>query len=182
VWVVEDERDLVERSKRGDERAFAALVHAYQRVLFNLACRMVNDCEDARDLTQTVFLKAYAHLGGFDSRYRFFSWIYRIMMNESLNLLSRRRSQEELPRALAAEGGSAEELHERNRLRETIEESMKRLSPEHREVILLRHFLRLSHREMSDLLEIPEKTVKARLHSARRALQPILQRQGVPWT
>src|SRR5882762_2699539 len=91
-----DEDDLVQRTLAGDREAFGSLVEAYQRVVFNLALRMVGDAEDARDVTQTVFVKAYQKLSTFDQRNRFFSWLYRIGINESINLLHRRKSREEL--------------------------------------------------------------------------------------
>jgi RNA polymerase sigma-70 factor (ECF subfamily) len=180
--VEEQDADLVERSLRGDEQAFAKLVDAYEKILFNLAYRMVSDREEARDLTQTVFLKVYRSLAGFDRRYKFFSWVYRIMIHECLDWLNHRRPQEPLDEGLAAQGHSPEEDRERNRVNEAVQQAMMRLTPEHREVIILRHFLLLSHREMSRLLKIPEKTVKSRLYAARQQLGGILQHEERPWS
>ena len=93
-------------------------MEAYQGVLFNLALRMVGDPEDARDVTQTAFVKAYSKLATFDRRNRFFSWLYRIGINESLNWLGRRRSREELDDGLESpEAGPerAAELSEEER-------------------------------------------------------------------
>ncbi len=177
----ENETELVERSLRGDEQAFARLVDVYQRILFNLAYRMVDSREDARDLTQTVFLKVYQNLGSFDHRRKFFSWVYRIMINECLNYLSSRRPQENLNEALAGSGASPADQLERQQTSEVVQRAIMRLSPEYREAIILRHFLQLSHREMSELLGIPEKTVKSRLYSARQRLGRVLQRQEATW-
>jgi RNA polymerase sigma-70 factor (ECF subfamily) len=182
VLVIEEkDRELVERSLRGDEQAFAQLVGTYQRILFNLAYRMVNNREDARDLTQTVFLKVYRNLGGFDHRRKFFSWVYRIMINECLNCLNNRRPQERLSESLVGWDISPMDRIERRQTSEIVQRAIMRLSPEHREAIILRHFVQLSHREMSELLRIPEKTMKSRLYSARQRLGRILQRQEAIW-
>ena len=108
MMIERDEQELVERAKQGDSRAFEKLVQAYERVIFNLALRMTNDREDARDIAQTVFVKAYQGLKGFDPKYRFFSWIYRIGVNESLNHRGRNRRHEELDEGLASDGYDAD--------------------------------------------------------------------------
>jgi RNA polymerase sigma-70 factor (ECF subfamily) len=173
-----EEQELIRRAQRGDARAFEGIVASYERVLFNLALRMVGDREDARDLTQVVLIKAYQGLPSFDPDRPFFSWVYRIMINESLNLLSRRRRSEEVDEQMPATGPSPEEEFERGRLVDRVQRALMKLSPEHREVIVLRHFLHLSHHEMSDALHIPEKTVKSRLFTARQRLALVLRQGG----
>ena len=75
------DRLLVQRCREGDRRAFEALVGQYEKPVFNAALRMLRNPEDARDVTQTVFLKAFEHLADYDPKYRFYSWIYRIALN-----------------------------------------------------------------------------------------------------
>jgi RNA polymerase sigma-70 factor (ECF subfamily) len=174
-----DEQALIRRAQRGDGKAFEQIVAAYEGLLFNLALRMVKDREDARDLTQSVLIKAYEGLGSFDPRRRFFSWVYRIMINESLNLLKRRRPVEALDERLPSDAATPDECAERARVAEIVQEALMEVSPEHREVVVLRHFLNLSHEEMSDVLQIPEKTVKSRLYAARQKLGAVLKRRGV---
>lgn len=174
-----DEARLVQESLGGDERAFGALVKAYQKVLFNLAVRIVRNHEDALDLTQTVFVKAYRKLGSFDRHHKFFSWIYRIMLNESLSLRARRRLHEPLDDRIVAPQAAPDEQHIQKEACEMVRNAVMELSPGDRDTIVLRHFLGLSHREMSDFLGIPEKTVKSRLHSARHKLGGILKRAGI---
>jgi len=174
-----DESVLVTRSLAGDERAFAELVEIHQRVLFNLALRIVGDHEDARDLAQTVFVKAYRNLASFDRGRRFFSWIYRITINESLSFVSRRRPQEPLNEVMRAPGRSPEEQWEQEELGTMVRHAVMQLTTEYRDVIVARHFLNLSHREIGDLLSVPEKTVKSRLHTARQRLGGILCRNGI---
>src|SRR5258706_14703991 len=100
LGVEEQEATLLDRCLGGDGGAFGQLIDRYQRVLFNVSLRMVGNREDARDITQTVFLKAYENLGSFDRKHRFFSWVYRITINESLNHLSRNRRVEPLDESL----------------------------------------------------------------------------------
>jgi len=176
-----DEQDLAERAKEGDDRAFTKLVERYERVIYNLALRMTNDREDARDITQTVFVKAYQNLGSFDSRHKFFSWIYRIGVNECLNHRARSRRHEELDPDLVCEGegGDADERASTLLRSEAIEDSLMNLSIDYRTVIILRHFLELNQAEMAQILGVPEKTVKSRLHSARQLMAGHLGRRGI---
>jgi len=177
-----DEADLIARTLAGDHRAFTTLVEAHQRVLYSLALRMVRDPEDARDLTQTVFVKAYRNLDRFDRNHRFFSWVYRIMMNEALNHIRSHRQHETLDDGLLAPGGTPEDHAERAQVDERVRRAVMLLQEDHRDVIVLRHFLLQSHREMSALLGVPEKTVKSRLHTARQRLGEVLTRQGIHQT
>jgi len=172
------EIQLIQRAQRGDGRAFGKLALEYQRVLFNLALRMTRNREDARDLTQAVFLKAYRGLAGFDTGRRFYSWLYRIMLNESLNFLGTRREQVPVAENLADVQRSPEDDYLNSVIQQTIQTALEELNPDQRQIIILRHFLHLSYEEMGEVLEIPAKTVKSRLFTARQSLAPILQRLG----
>lgn len=149
----------------------------YERVLFKVALRMVGNYEDARDIAQTTFVKAYQNLASYDPRFRFFSWIYRIMMNESLNLIQRRRTHLPLDPTLASPQNVQDDAQARE-LSERVQSALAKLSAEYREAVILRHFGELSYREMSSVLSIPEKTVKSRLYTARRRLGELLQDPG----
>ena len=173
-----DEAELIERASRGDHGAFGALVDAHGRVVYNVALRMVRNAEDARDISQIVFVKAYEKLGTFDRRSRFFSWIYRIAINEALNLLRSRKRHDPLDESILSTDRTPDRRAEASEEESMVQNAMADLSIEHREVIVLRHFLGLSHREMGELLHLPEKTVKSRLFSARGRLGQILQKRG----
>ena len=173
-----DDAKLVEKALAGDHQAFGALVDAYSRPIFNLGLRMLNDREEARDLAQTVFVKAYEKLATFDRRNRFFSWIYRIAINQALNVLKRRRRLEDLDEGLAERSPGPEDRSAVSQEEAMVREGMMHLTTDYREVIVLRHFLDLSHREMSEVLHIPEKTVKSRLHTARERLGCWLRQRG----
>lgn len=177
-----DESDiarLVLESQQGSAEAFEELLSVYQKPIFNVAYRILNDYEDARDVTQNVFLKAYANLEKFDQKHRFFSWIYRIAINESINLRTAKRPQEDLDHAQIKESHTPEKALNQRELDESIQSALMSLGIDYRIVIVLRHFNQCSYRDMSDILEIPEKTVKSRLFTARCLLRESLSRMGV---
>jgi RNA polymerase sigma-70 factor (ECF subfamily) len=169
----EDEIACVARCLDGDASAFEALVIRYQRVLFTVALRLLGNAEDARDATQNAFVRAYRRLDTFDPSRRFFSWIYRIAVNESLNLRRARRPHEPLPATLETPGGAMDGVEARE-LSERVQAALMTLSHEQREVVVMRHFADLSYEEIAETLDIPEKTVKSRLFSARQRLAPLL--------
>ncbi len=167
---------LVKDCVQGRPEAFDVLVDRYYKVLFNVALRIVGDSEEARDITQTTFMKAYEKLHTYDPKHKFFSWIYRIAVNESLNTTGRRRPREPLETELVARGDTPEQIYEKAQLSQTIQAALMNLSLEHRQVVVLRHFGELSYKDMASALSIPEKTVKSRLFEARQQLCTILIR------
>jgi RNA polymerase sigma-70 factor (ECF subfamily) len=176
---VDDDPDetLVERCREGDGSAFAVLVERYHRPLYNAAFRVLGNAEDAADITQVVFMKVTERLDDFDSRYKFFSWIYRIALNESLNLARKRGREEPLDDEEQVAGGRDAEPDwnlDRNELAERIQRALLGMAVDDRAVITLRHFSDCSYREMSTILGIAEKTVKSRLFAARRRLRELL--------
>jgi RNA polymerase sigma-70 factor (ECF subfamily) len=168
---------LVARCLGGDVEAFAPLVRRYERVLYNVALRMLGDREDARDVTQDAFLKAYQKLATFDPSYRFFSWMYRIVVNESLNLRGRRTPTTALEFDLVSSGRADDGLRERE-IRDRVQAGLARLPDSDREVLVLRHFAELSYGDIAVSLGIAEKTVKSRLHEARQRLGRALGPEG----
>jgi RNA polymerase sigma-70 factor (ECF subfamily) len=165
----EEDAAAIRQCLEGHTAAFDSLVVRYERVLFRVAVRMLGNTEDARDATQTAFIKAFEQLHRYDPAYRFFSWIYRILANECLNQLRARRPQVEVDAGLAASGGpfEAAEASERRR---RVQAAILELAPAYREVVVLRHFAELSYEEIAAALNIPAKTVKSRLHTARQQL------------
>ncbi|MEK7317266.1 MAG: sigma-70 family RNA polymerase sigma factor [Candidatus Eisenbacteria bacterium] len=169
----------MQKARQGDSRAFGVLVDRYQRVVYNLALRMVNDRDEAQDIAQTVFVKVFQNLDSYDPRYRFFSWIYRITLNESLTHRGRLRRHEELDPGLESNGRGPDECAALGEVRTEIGNALMQLSADYRTVVIMRHFLELNQMEMSQILEVPEKTVKSRLHTARRLLGEMLSRKGI---
>jgi RNA polymerase sigma-70 factor (ECF subfamily) len=173
--------ELVRRCRGGERSAFDQLVRNYERPVFSVALRMTHSREDALDITQTAFLKAFERLHSYDPSYRFFSWIYRIAVNESLDLLAaRRRGVEPVDEQLPdASGRTPESELGELQFSAALERAIQALRPEHRAVVLLRHVAACSYAEIAQALELPEKTVKSRLFSARQALREALDREGL---
>lgn len=169
---------LVHACLNGDPTAFATLVDRYQGPLYNATYRITGSVDDALDATQAAFTSAYEKLHTFDPSHRFFSWIYRIAVNQALNIVSRRRPQAPLdPASAIATDDPDRALGEAESTR-AVHEALQELSDIHRTVIVLKHLQGLSYREISDVLDIPETTVKSRLFDARRRLRTVLHEQG----
>jgi RNA polymerase sigma-70 factor (ECF subfamily) len=168
-----DDQALVNRCLAGDPAAFEGVVRRYQRVLFTVALRTLGDYDEAGDATQNAFFKAYQKLHTFDQHRRFFSWIYRILVNECLNARRDRHPHEPITPELARVGSPADILETVER-RRSVQAAILELPLEYREVIILRHFAELSYDEISDALGVPARTVKSRLHTARQRLGQVL--------
>lgn len=177
--MVDDDLKLVDGVLKGNRKSFEAIVEKYHKLVYNLALRMSRNADDAADITQSVFLKVYEKLSTFDSKYKFFSWLYRIAVNEALNLVQKVERREKLSEEMASEEempdlsvGSQDTTH-------GVQEALLELDVPYRAVIVLRHFQDLSYEEISQILDIPEKTVKSRLFTARTMLRTICQRRGI---
>lgn len=173
-----DDKALVRQSLGGDNRSFEQLVDRYQRVLYNVSLRMLNSPEDAMDVTQTAFIKAYEKLDTYNSKYKFFSWIYKIMINESLNVLNRRKPLDPVDSNLVSRDKTPDEEYRENWMAERVQAAVANLPLDYRRLIVLRHFGNLSYRDMSGALDLPEKTVKSRLYTARQMLKDLLLNRG----
>jgi len=174
----EDDPALVLRCREGDRDAFERLVMRYQKPVFNVALRMLRNRQDALDVAQTTFLKAFEHLADYDPAFRFYSWLYRIAINESLNALALRRPRGELDADTADERPGPDRNAEGDQALQAIEDALMVLSTELRTVTVLRHITQLSYLEIAEALGLAEKTVKSRLHSARERLRDHLRRGG----
>lgn len=170
---------LVQRCREGDSRAFAALLGRYEKPVFNAALRMLRNPEDARDVAQTVFLKAYEHLADYDPKYRFYSWIYRIALNESINALNGRKRLVPIVGDEVDERCGADDDLESEQLSVRVQAALMNIKPEYRAVIVLKHFLDMSYEDIGQILELPEKTVKSRLFTGRQLLKDALQTSGI---
>jgi RNA polymerase sigma-70 factor (ECF subfamily) len=169
---------LVEACLRGDRHAFDKLVDRYEGPLYSAAYRITGSVEDAMDATQNAFVNAYEKLHTFDPSYRFFSWIYRIAVNQSLNLVGRRKNQTEIEDDTAIAGQGPAEVFDTAEIRGQLKRALLELDPHYRTVIVLKHLEGFSYREISELLDIPEKTVKSRLFTARQRLRVVLTERG----
>src|SRR5437867_3329385 len=179
--VLKDETDeaLARSSVSGDPRAFEELVTRYQRMVYTLTLRMVGNGEDARELTQVSFIKAWRGLGRFDSRRRFFSWLYRIAVHECLNFRRQRRRFEAMETEPESPGRGPAEQAEELETEAQVQQALNRVGERDRQILVLRHFLDLSYEAIGEALRVPPKTVKSRLYVARQRLRIELERIGV---
>ncbi len=175
--VEQEDSALVRQCLDGNRAGFDTLVKKYIKPIYNLAFRMVSDRETAADIAQTTFVKAYENLRSFDLRLKFFSWIYRIAINESLNVLGKQRQTDPLSEELVSPEATPDEAYRDKERKEIIQGALMKLAPDHRSVIILRHYMDLTYAEMSATLGITEKKVKSRLFSARQQLRVILKKE-----
>ncbi len=184
-----DELSLVELAKAGDATAFTELVKRYDKKIFRLAKHITQNDEDAEDVLQETFLKAYEHLDGFQGNSRFYTWIVRIGVNEALMKLRKRKSsrtvsldeeidtgEEMLVREIAVWDGNPEDQYSKEEFHQLLNEALDSLKPAFREVFTLRDIAELSTEETAEKLNISIAAVKSRLLRARLQLRERLTR------
>lgn len=189
-----DDEKLVRKCQSGDRAAFDELMLRYQARIFSAALRLLGDFEDAQEVAQDTFVRAYRGIGGFRLRSSFYTWLYRILLNCSINRRKARGREagfhvESLDRATGEEGGgfrrepvddrhNPEQELERRELARQIETCLARLSHDHAAVVVLRDVQGMSYEEIAAILGCSVGTVKSRLHRARVELRMLLQRYG----
>lgn len=184
--MTEPDEQLVDRTLRGDLRAFEALVQRHQAVVFRVAARITGPA-DAEDVTQDTFLRAFHRLGRFRGEAPFRAWLLQIAHNAALNAQARRRPEpHEAIESLAEASPQGEERTPAERLeeserRERLELKVRQLTPSHRLVLVLRDIEGLSYEEIADVTGSPIGSVKGRLHRGRRELIDILRRNTYDW-
>ncbi|MGV3487297.1 MAG: RNA polymerase sigma factor [Tuberibacillus sp.] len=167
---------LIYKAKRGDQQAFAALVRKYQGSVFRQAYAMVGDRMEAEDIAQDAFIKAFYSLKKLDNEYAFTSWLTRIVSNACYDHLKRANKRKSTSLDDQETVQPRESPIEKSQMRMNLREAMQMLSPDHREVIILRDIQGFSYKEIADILEIPVGTVKSRISIARMELKEELTR------
>ena len=174
----QDDLQLIAASKGGDQDAFAQLVQRYQRRVFNLVYRMLQQYEEANETTQETFLAAWQGLPAFRGDARFATWLYRIAYNCSLKQLEQRKRDKALQVALEAEQDNAKltdtEMDVRDR-QALVREHLSHLPAKYRIVLILRHLQDMTYEEMAEILTMPIGTIKTHLFRARNLLKERLQ-------
>jgi len=189
------EAELVDRARRGDHAAFQVLVERYQDRVYGLARRILRDPDRARDAVQEGFLKAYAGLARFEGRSGFYTWLYRLVFNQCIDMKRRDRSArheewddeiardvapgaDTAPLPLGTELADPANAYHRGRLREALAAAIESLPDDARRTLLLREVDGLSYEEIAVALGIPKGTVMSRLHYARRRVRDTLIANG----
>jgi len=185
-WEQQDDRILVDRAKRGEQDAFATLVRRHQDRAFNLAFQMVRNREDALDISQEAFARAYSSLSAFKGEARFATWLHRIVVNLAIDSL--RRAQRSgstayddgraVPEESGAEAAAPDDpatLLESKQVRRLLARGIAELPAAQRAVLVLREIEGLSYEEISRTVGCNLGTVMSRLFYARRKLQQVLK-------
>ena len=185
-----DETALLARARGGDSQAFGELVNQYERKIYRLAKHITQNDEDAEDVLQEAFLKAYEHLPGFQGNSKFYTWIVRIAVNEALMKLRKRKGDRTVPldepldtgeemvkREIAVWEDNPEQRYSREEMQHILDEAVDGLKPDFRTVFVLRDIEELSTEETAETLGISVPAVKSRLLRARLALREKLTRQ-----
>lgn len=185
------DQELVAAAQQGDQAAFGALVEKYQAMAYSLALRMLGDSEDAADAVQEAFLNAWRALGSFQGQSAFSTWLYRLTSNACIDFLRRAKRRaavsmtvsdedEDAPHEtdIPDERWSPERELERSETHRAIQAGLAALSPEHRQVLVLRELEGLSYQEIAQALGLEEGTVKSRIARARLALRDFLVKSG----
>jgi RNA polymerase sigma-70 factor (ECF subfamily) len=169
----------VKASQNGDEDAFACLVQRHQRRVFTTVLRMLQDYEEASEITQEAFLAAWLGLPSFRGAARFATWLYRIAYHCALKQLERRKRERSLQAAIEAEQ-MLEEVNQQKQAEDSLElrarqaivrEQMEELPARYRIVLILRHLQEMTYEEMADILTMPIGTIKTQLFRARHLLK-----------
>lgn len=176
--------ELVQRAKDGDKTAFEQLVVENQRGVYSLALRYTGNREDALDISQEAFFRAYKGLPFFQGDSAFSTWLYRLTINVSIDFLRRNKKKNTTPFSALGETdqvidipdtkSSPEKSAEAGELKEALSGALQTLSDEHRAIFILRAMHELSYTEIADILDLEEGTVKSRLSRARDKLRKIL--------
>lgn len=182
------DQDLVARAQRGETRAFDALILKYGDKLYGLVYHMTSHKEDTHDLLQEIFARAYQSLGKFRGNSTFYTWIYQIAVNLTLNFLKKKKrrvglSLNEIDSSLKSDPALIDNTHEANPERRTnlnelqvrLKEAMTKLSDAHRIVVTMFDIQGMSHGEIARVLKTSEGTIRSRLHYAHLQLQSVLQ-------
>jgi len=167
-----EDRDLIKRAKKGEVDAFNALVSRWEKRVFNYLYKLLNRREDAQDVAQEVFLKAYQNLRKLEDAGKFTSWLFRIAHNEAYSLLRRSRPEDEFVMDPAS-GDTLRRLYP-SETALAVASAMERLTGEQREVVVLKVYQGFKFEEIAEVLDQPVSTVKSRLYTALDVLKDVL--------
>jgi RNA polymerase sigma-70 factor, ECF subfamily len=164
--------DLIKRARKGEVDAFNALVSRWEKRVFNYLLKLLNRREDAQDVAQEVFLKAYQNLRKLDDPGKFTSWLFRIAHNEAYSLLRKSRPEDEF--VMDPTGGDTLRRLYPSETALAVASAMDRLSADQREVVVLKVYQGFKFEEIAEVLDEPVSTVKSRLYTAMDVLKNVL--------
>jgi len=168
--------DIIERAKKGDESAFQQIVEKYKTQVASIAYKMVGDYEDAKDISQIVFVKTYQNLVNFDTTRKLSTWLYRITINASIDFIRKHKKHkhellDNIFGELKEKKQDVEKIYQRNLIKWAIKDSMGVLNPRQKAVFVLRDLEGLDIKEVAQITGMPQATVRWYLHRARSKLR-----------
>lgn len=182
------EQELLTKAAKGSREAFGELVRRYEKKVLTLSNRLCGNPDDGADAAQEAFVSAWQGLPRFRGDANFSTWLYRLTSNACMDLLRRRQrrdahagaslNDEEAPLDIPDAAPTPQELVERRELRQEVRDALQTLSPEHRQILILREIHQLSYEEIGQALSLDAGTVKSRIHRARESLRKILTARG----
>ncbi len=179
---MENDAQLIERSRDGDLTAFGQLVEKHQARLYHALVHWSGNHEDAEDIVQDTFVQAFQKLDSFQGRSAFFTWLYRIAFNLAVSRSRRKRPEQSLDHRrseLGEEVTSEDETAERRAMRaeqvDQVRQAIARLHEDHRAVLVLRELEGLCYETIGEILDLPPGTVRSRIHRARMQLRELLK-------
>lgn len=173
-----EEGSLIAQSQRGDFDAFDRLVAAHEDRIYHAAYRITGNSEDARDAAQETFVKAFRALPRYRHEAAFGTWLHRIAVNASLDIVRRRPQAPPVPLeevVLPAQTHNPDTEAERHEVQRRVHDALRRLAPDHRVIVVLRDLQGLAYEEIAEVLRIPIGTVRSRLSRAREVLRALLK-------
>jgi RNA polymerase sigma factor (sigma-70 family) len=173
-----DEQKIIEEIISGQSRPYRILVERYQNPVFRVILKIVADSEDAKELTQDVFVKAYESIRQYKPEYKFFSWIYRIAINNALLFIKRRKKLVKTENMSLKSMQIVDQNDDDENRDYLLNRSLQELNGYYQPVILLKYYADLSYADIAETLGISEKKVKSRLFDARKTLKEKLSESG----
>ena len=178
---------LIKRCLSGEQIAYSRLLNKYQQAVINICYRLVGDYDNAIDLAQESFVKAFNHLTSYDNTYKFSSWLFRIATNHSYDYLRKAKlntvsidndmecEESRVTLQLTDPNETPDQHYAENKKKQFLQEAINKLPPDSRSAIILRHLFDKTYEEMAEIFNEPVGTVKARIHRARKRLAELLK-------
>jgi len=172
---MEDDTEVFDRIKKGDKEAYKIIVQKYMKRAYFTALGFVGNRDDALDLSQIAFIKAYRSLPKFDHQRSFFPWFYAILRNLCFNFIKKRKRSQIIPIEIVGNSNLVSLRNDQEAIKEIVWRAISTLPNQEKEIILLKYFQDLSYKEIAEVLNCPIGTVMSRLYYARKKLKEKLR-------
>ena len=176
---MKDQENIIARARRGDAGAFEQLVETYREQVYRIALRMCGNAADADEAAQEAFLAAWKGLPNFRGDSQFSTWLYQLTTHAAIDLMRRQIATEDITEVSAPDPAPGpQQQAERRETQEAVRDAILQLTPEYRQIVVLRFLEDLSYEEIGAALKLPSGTVKSRLNRAKAQLKDILSKSG----